>query len=226
MKSDVARLCLGTAQFGSHYGATNKAGKPSREEIARILDCADEAGIRWLDTAASYATHLLHRRAWKIVTKLTARDLYRAEDFFGADVILAHEPAAGHLVLACREAGYKSKIGQSIYWQEYIWPWAEVVQLPLNLADRRFTKTPQSWGRVIFARSVFLQGKLLEMGYTVAQCLGYVLRQPVDYAVVGVNSVGELEQIIRVANDLPEHVADIPAPKLTAEELDPRTWNS
>jgi hypothetical protein len=64
------------------------------------------------------------------------------------------------------------------------------------------------------------------MGYSVADCLGYVLRQPIHYAVVGVNSVRELEQIVRVANDLPEHVADIPAPKLTAEELDPRTWNS
>lgn len=49
------RLGLGTAQFGGDYGITNRAGKVSEEEAARILAFAAEAGIATIDTARLYA---------------------------------------------------------------------------------------------------------------------------------------------------------------------------
>ena len=48
------RLCLGTVQFGLHYGINNKTGKPSRPEVFRMLDEAMENGIEFIDTAAAY----------------------------------------------------------------------------------------------------------------------------------------------------------------------------
>lgn len=228
MKSDIARLCLGTAQFHSSYGATNKLGQPSEKTIRAIIACAAEAGIRYADTASEYYRGF--DQPWNVVCKLKARDLAMASWYYGSSfpwyAILSHEPTAEHLVRAVKAAGYKGRIGQSIYHDQYGWEWAEVVQFPLSIADRRMMRLVHVFkpGLVKFARTVFLQGKLLQMGYSVADCLGYVLRQPVDFAIVGVNSVKELEEIIKAANDLPEHVPEIPAPILTAEQLDPRTW--
>lgn len=222
MKSDIARLCLGSAPYCL------------KEHPQKIIDCAYEAGIRFFDTAQSYGTHWpADDQDWKIITKVKATDWIVRPAQLSAWALLAHEPEAGHLVRAVKVAGYKGKIGQSLYYPEAPASWAEVVQFPLNLADRRYAALyPRRYadlypaGQQFHARSIFLQGKLLEMGYSVSDCLGYVLRQPVDYAIIGVNSVLELEEVIMAANDLPEHVPEIPAPDLTAEQLDPRTWTS
>ena len=50
------KLALGTVQFGLHYGVSNAAGRVSADEVARILDAAEAAGIRVLDTARGYGT--------------------------------------------------------------------------------------------------------------------------------------------------------------------------
>jgi aryl-alcohol dehydrogenase-like predicted oxidoreductase len=48
------RLALGTAQFGSSYGVSNKMGKLAGAEARAVLDCARSFGIRTLDTAIAY----------------------------------------------------------------------------------------------------------------------------------------------------------------------------
>lgn len=48
------RLGLGTVQFGLDYGVSNTAGQVPRDEVARILEGARDAGIMVLDTAAAY----------------------------------------------------------------------------------------------------------------------------------------------------------------------------
>jgi aryl-alcohol dehydrogenase-like predicted oxidoreductase len=48
------RIGLGTAQFGLNYGISNKSGKVSVREAAKILLKAREHGMLWLDTAAAY----------------------------------------------------------------------------------------------------------------------------------------------------------------------------
>lgn len=52
----ISKLILGTVQLGLDYGINNSQGKPSTKEAHRILDCAFDAGIRSLDTAAAYGT--------------------------------------------------------------------------------------------------------------------------------------------------------------------------
>lgn len=48
------KLALGTAQFGLHYGLSNKTGQVPKEEVNSILKKAAEAQIDTLDTAAAY----------------------------------------------------------------------------------------------------------------------------------------------------------------------------
>lgn len=50
----MSRIGLGTVQFGTDYGVSNTAGQVSAPEVAAILRSAHAAGIRVLDTAASY----------------------------------------------------------------------------------------------------------------------------------------------------------------------------
>lgn len=72
----LARLGLGTAQFGSRYGISNEKGAPSESEIAGILAAAEEAGVGYLDTAFAYpkaeemvGRHLQPDHKLRIVTK-------------------------------------------------------------------------------------------------------------------------------------------------------------
>jgi aryl-alcohol dehydrogenase-like predicted oxidoreductase len=74
-----ARFGLGTAQFGGHYGISNRFGQPNESEVAAILARAAEMGIGYLDTAASYGgaeiligRHLPRGHRLRIVTKLPA----------------------------------------------------------------------------------------------------------------------------------------------------------
>jgi aryl-alcohol dehydrogenase-like predicted oxidoreductase len=48
------RLALGAAQFGLDYGVSNRLGRPSQPELAEILDAAQAAGVRLIDTAPLY----------------------------------------------------------------------------------------------------------------------------------------------------------------------------
>lgn len=48
------KLILGTVQFGLDYGINNKKGKPQKEKVFEILDCAYQNKISLLDTADAY----------------------------------------------------------------------------------------------------------------------------------------------------------------------------
>lgn len=74
------QLCLGTAQFGLAYGITNAAGQVPEAEVAELLLQADDAGIRWLDTAQAYgnAEAVLGRQlpashGFRLISKLPAQ---------------------------------------------------------------------------------------------------------------------------------------------------------
>jgi aryl-alcohol dehydrogenase-like predicted oxidoreductase len=75
--SALSRIGLGTAQFGADYGISNRDGRPDEKEVAAILARAVEAGIGYLDTAASYGNaeilvgrHLPGGHHLRIITKL------------------------------------------------------------------------------------------------------------------------------------------------------------
>ena len=68
---------LGTAQFGTDYGVTNRVGRLSLQEAERILRRAAELGVDLLDTAVAYGDSecVLGRLLWpghpfRIVTKV------------------------------------------------------------------------------------------------------------------------------------------------------------
>jgi len=74
------QLCLGTAQFGLAYGITNAVGQVSEAMVAQLLVEAEEAGIRWLDTAQAYgnAEMVLGRQlpvshGFRLISKLPAQ---------------------------------------------------------------------------------------------------------------------------------------------------------
>lgn len=51
---NMNKLCLGTVQFGLHYGINNKTGKPAQEQVFAMLDKAISTRIEYFDTAAAY----------------------------------------------------------------------------------------------------------------------------------------------------------------------------
>jgi D-threo-aldose 1-dehydrogenase len=52
--SRIARIALGTAQFGMAYGVSNTRGQVSRGEVRAILERAQVGGVTLLDTHAAY----------------------------------------------------------------------------------------------------------------------------------------------------------------------------
>lgn len=50
----MARLCLGTVQFGMKYGINNTLGQPAKKDVFEILETAVENGIQVFDTACAY----------------------------------------------------------------------------------------------------------------------------------------------------------------------------
>lgn len=52
----VARIAIGSAQFGLAYGIANQRGMVPPDEVGRILQCARQIGIDTVDTAAAYGS--------------------------------------------------------------------------------------------------------------------------------------------------------------------------
>lgn len=84
---DTSRLILGTVQFGLDYGLNNAFGKPSPQEVNKILEYAQSIGVCTLDTAYAYGTannligafHDSNRKKFHVITKF--KDLYSRADF-------------------------------------------------------------------------------------------------------------------------------------------------
>jgi aryl-alcohol dehydrogenase-like predicted oxidoreductase len=51
---NVSKLGLGTVQFGLDYGISNRGGRTDSAEAARIVQAAEAAGLRVIDTAPGY----------------------------------------------------------------------------------------------------------------------------------------------------------------------------
>jgi aryl-alcohol dehydrogenase-like predicted oxidoreductase len=89
--NNFEKICLGTAQFGSSYGLTNKNKELSVEEIGKILRLAEDNGISFLDTAPTYGNAELklgnlELRSWNIVTKVKTGNTISIKDSFSRSV--------------------------------------------------------------------------------------------------------------------------------------------
>jgi aryl-alcohol dehydrogenase-like predicted oxidoreductase len=193
------KLILGTANFGGQYGY---GLSPSSAEVERILNTATAVGIEYIDTAPAYNCPYYYD-GFKVIQKTP----YWGE----AWALLQHDPD-GSLGPPARAKylGLVKKYGISVYTPEQMmkairYP-IDIIQVPCNIADNRFIPyLPElhKRGIEVHARSVFLQGALLEgkfdlPKYTVAQCLGFVLAQDFDGVIVGVNTAEQLQELVKV----------------------------
>lgn len=136
LSTGTDRLTLGTAQWGTAYGATNRVGRLSDETIADIVSVAREWGITDIDTAANYGDAQRRLRPWAadftITTKVDAsRDI--GEQLFdtlrdlavdAVDTLLLHywdeadDDARERAVRSLRRAvtdGLVARAGVSVY---------------------------------------------------------------------------------------------------------------
>lgn len=80
MTTPVARIGLGTAQFGLDYGITNRFGRVSTAEAVGIVEAAADCGIDTVDTARLYGDSeqviggIAASRDMRIVTKTAKLD--------------------------------------------------------------------------------------------------------------------------------------------------------
>lgn len=87
----TSRIALGTVQFGLDYGIANKAGRVPPRAVKEILDYAQAAGIKCLDTAAGYgqSESVLgdylkgHPKVFRIFSKLPPLESYKPGDVKG-----------------------------------------------------------------------------------------------------------------------------------------------
>ncbi len=181
------RIVLGTAPLGLSYGRHRGRATLEEREVDAILSVAWSMGIRVFDTAEAYGTAAARLSDWlhdqdrlyeaKVVTKISVQavtDIGQVQAacgrFFGAASITL----LSHGALATREfAHFKSmaascgaEAGQSIYTiaeaQEAAAGGATRVQAPVNVLDLRQLSASQKSGIPLDARSVYLQGVLLD----------------------------------------------------------------
>jgi len=197
----AGRLCIGTAQFGMHYGIANKAGKVSPENAVIIVRSAVESGITFFDTAQAYGDseqvlgyavkELNLQDRINVITKLppafdcetggsivddvkASLENTRVNKLWG--LMLHRAPRgigfeAARKIEQLKKEGTIGNFGVSVYKPEDAIRFldnsvVDMVQLPFNVLDRRwidqhvFEKASQN-NRLLFLRSIFLQGLLL-----------------------------------------------------------------
>ena len=221
------KLILGTANFGGQYGYGES---PSLAEIERILNVAADTGIEYIDTAPAYNCDYAYN-GFKVITKTPFRFGGYEHYYNKCYALLQHDPDGGlDIVSFAKTLGFVEKVGISIYtveqMQKALHGNPDIIQLPMNIADNRFIPyLPElhKRGIEVHARSVFLQGALLEgrgvPKFTAAQCLAFTLAQDVDGVVVGVNTADQLQELVKVK---PKKIEGL---NICDERIiDPRRW--
>ncbi len=86
----MADLCLGSAQFGMHYGITNRYGRPKSKEVREMLIYAENEGVKYIDTAQAYGDseviigeNINRKSSLSIITKIPSLyDALSGNDIF------------------------------------------------------------------------------------------------------------------------------------------------
>ncbi|AKF06994.1 aldo/keto reductase [Sandaracinus amylolyticus] len=168
MSDRIAKLALGTVQFGLGYGIANQRGQVLPHEVREILARAHDAGVRTLDTAIAYGDServlgesMPPEHAFRVVTKLPANtradevDARLSESFARLRVtpyaVLLHDvatfrrdPAVFQALAEHRARGATARIGVSFYRPQDLEDVLrssvpiDLVQIPFSVVDRRF----------------------------------------------------------------------------------------
>lgn len=165
----LARLGVGTVQFGQAYGISNTHGQVPRADVKLILELAARAGIGLLDTAANYgeAEAVLggnDLKPFRIVSKtrgvergvhaVIARVRESVRTLGAVDLLLVHSvkdllgpsgPTLWRALQALKAEGVVGGIGISAYVADDPVALAErfrpdAMQLPLSLLDQRLLR--------------------------------------------------------------------------------------
>jgi len=187
--SGVPGLILGTAQLVTDYGVT-RGDAPVRSDVEaqQFLSQVWSAGVRVLDTAPAYGRaeevigtvserFSIHTKIERgVVAPESLRSSLRRLNIDSVDVLYIHDidefrsrpSELDHELHECLGSGAR-RAGVSVYEPDEIdlalmSSSVGVVQLPLNVLDRRFVGSVQRLtesGVSCVVRSVFLQGTLL-----------------------------------------------------------------
>lgn len=249
------KVALGTVQWGMNYGISNLNGVPNDEELTKIFIRMKAVGIDTLDTAVTYgnAEKRLGKfisPSHKVISKvhISANQKTIKEQCLESLSYLGQSKLEGYLLhnveaifdnqtiwnelSELKDLGLVKKIGLSVYdpidlkrvLKSGIIP--DIVQLPFNVLDRRFSSYfshLKRYGVEIHVRSVFLQGLLINAyddcpkdfeqwrphwriyrewinknGIShIEACIQHVLSYNlVDKIVIGITSLKELNDII------------------------------
>lgn len=164
-----SKIGLGTVQFGSSYGISNRSGKTPAEEVENILRVALSWGIDTLDTASAYgdAETVLGQfdlSRFRVISKFLpppsksgiraslSRTLERLK-IPKLYALLAHRPAGlldyqwqWEELLELKERNFVNKIGFSLNRPEEGFRlldkgyYPDLVQVPYNYFDNRFVE--------------------------------------------------------------------------------------
>lgn len=256
------KLSLGTVQWGMNYGISNENGVPSDDELNGIFSRMKTVGIDTLDTAASYGNSEkrignLISPEHKVISKFNFQTskksikeqccetlenlkLKTLEGYlFHNSSTLTENEFLWEEFIELKRIGYVKKIGYSVYNTTDLERLLEmnlipdIVQLPLNILDRRFQKyfeRLKNIGVEIHVRSVFLQGLLISAYHqnpknfeqwqplwqkyriwlesnsmsSVEACIRHVLSfKAIDKIIVGVTTIKELNEVIDAGSASP-----------------------
>jgi aryl-alcohol dehydrogenase-like predicted oxidoreductase len=164
----MAKLALGTVQFGLNYGISNEFGQTSISEARKILEEASNNGVRIIDTARAYgrSEDVLGQMGvnhFDVVTKLNPAELNKLTVneqvqnslqklnikhlygvlFHNAEGALTN-PEAVNKLQKLKEEGLVKKTGYSLYTPDELnkllkkYPMPDILQVPFNILDKRF----------------------------------------------------------------------------------------
>lgn len=163
------RIILGTVQFGLDYGINNNSGRPSTDQVFKILELASESGIEILDTADAYGNasellgefNKLNPGTFRINTKFKngsetiAEQLEKSLEHLSVSSIYTYyfhcfndfryNPYLLTELKLLKEKGSIEKIGVSVYENDEFemavnTKEVDVIQFPFNLLDNRFQR--------------------------------------------------------------------------------------
>lgn len=267
-------LILGTAQFDIDYGVTRRS-KPELD-VCKLLVLAHNLGIETLDTAQVYET--AHAKiklcGWngaihtKILDGNTAqeslKESLRSLGRERLEVAYFHDPRVLRCDLSFFQQTYSQlvptlvdSLGVSIYTPEEFTdalsnPFIDIIQTPINIVDQRISdeklREAALKGKRIVARSIFLQGVLLQNLETFPDFLGsfshvidrleaitsktglsrieillraVLCRPAISSIIVGTDSREQLNQIVSAYHKLPlQQEFDVVPASLKVDSLD------
>lgn len=199
----MPKLILGTAEFGpTPYGHGIKE-PVSLNDIRMIMNCAKRGGIEILEGAEAY-------KCDEVLQDLNFDLIYKVDHPYSLDRVLDRTGRTSLMGLLIHQHDIERKsqsvfpdrrvlyTGSSVYSHKQLLGTEQMIEVPLNMNSREFETSTAPCKLV---RSVFGRGQLLQEGRTVKECLDYVKSiKNVHGVIVGVNSVKELEEILKAWN--------------------------